>query len=67
MRPIAVPGLRFGGPERPPSIYQTVSLGSGVNSLRNCFTFIAVRYTAGNKTIGKGGRGPAADSEVGKL
>ncbi len=37
-----------------------------MNNLRSCFTFIAVRYTAGNITIGKGGRGPAADSEEGK-
>src|SRR4028118_1751542 len=37
-----------------------------VNNLRSCFTFIAVRYTVGNITIGKGGRGPAADREKGK-
>jgi hypothetical protein len=34
-----------------------------VNNPRGCFTFIAVRYTVGNLTIGKGGRGLAANSE----
>jgi hypothetical protein len=38
-----------------------------VHNLRSYFTFIAVRYTADNITIGKGGRGPAADSEEGKF
>src|ERR671910_806152 len=38
-----------------------------VNKLRSLFTFIAVRYTAGNITLGKGGHGLAVNSEQGKL
>jgi hypothetical protein len=38
-----------------------------MNNLRGCSTFIAVRYTAGNLTIGKGGRGLAANSEQERL
>ena len=45
---------------------RTPLLGRTVNNLRSCFTFITVRYTAGSITIGKGGRGSAADGEEGK-